>query len=196
MLFIKSRTAPPLFAGVGGGKGSSSILDAPVNKSQKRIFLLENILSPWNCWMLSAFGLHSLELDLAIQFTAIFWGHVALMVCTVTSILKKNLCSTTEIQPLLEGKAIACSKTSEETDTLFHAKASYCFIIALSNNCDCWFCLNYAGCRYALMQALYNETFSTYKKCKFVCSAPTPNMQPSAALTMEGWCSVQNQLCR
>lgn len=90
VLFIKSRTAPPLFAGVGGGKGSSSILDAPVNKSQKRIFLLENILSPWNCWMLSAFGLHSLELDLAIQFTAIFWGHVALMVCTVTSILKKK----------------------------------------------------------------------------------------------------------
>lgn len=36
VLFIKRAAfLPPLFAGVGGGKGSSSILDVPVNKSQK-----------------------------------------------------------------------------------------------------------------------------------------------------------------
>lgn len=85
---------------------------------------------------------------------------------------------------------------SEETDTLFHVKASYCFIIALSNNCDYWFCLNYVGCRYALMQPLHNETFSTYKNCKSTCSAPTPNMQPSAELTVEVWSAVQNQTCQ
>lgn len=34
-LFIRATSLPPLLAEVGGSKGSSSILDVSVNKSQK-----------------------------------------------------------------------------------------------------------------------------------------------------------------
>lgn len=34
-LFLRAASLPLLFAGVGGGKGSSFILDVSVNKSQK-----------------------------------------------------------------------------------------------------------------------------------------------------------------
>lgn len=153
---------PPLLAGVGGSKGSSSILDVSVNKSQKWIFLLENILSPWNCWMPSVFRLHSLELDLAFQLTAILRSKTR--VCTITCTLK-NLCSITETQPLLRAKTTPCHKKRGDRSPVLW-KGSALLIITVNNNCDSWVCFDYMGCRCTLTQPSYNETFSAYKSCK------------------------------